>query len=178
MNIADTIKILKRLRMVQVEYPTHFLESRRADFFAQVAEIRADMKANQPNAQSNTSLSGNSAGMVEKVLQYISIGTFVTASALGVYTFREEIRDFFAPETADIQTIDGVTNESPVPLPSDEPTVIMTPTPTFTETPFNFTSTPHLRDNDPVVENTPAPTETKPGLRIGHTKTPKPDGGG
>lgn len=176
MNIADTIKILKRLRMVQVEYPTHLLESRRADFFDQVAAIRADMKANQPNAQSSSSgnsLSGNAARMVEQALRFTSIGMFVAASALGIYTFREEISNFFSPQTADIQPVDDLV-ESPIPLPSDEPTMTMTPTPTFTETPFSFTATPGPRDDDAI----PVATETKPGLRLGHTpKPPKPDDG-
>jgi hypothetical protein len=175
MNIADTIKILRRLRLVQTEYPTHLLESRRADFFEQVAAIRADMKANQPNSQSSsssTSGAGNSAHIFEQLLQYVSIGMFVAASALGIYTFRDDIINFFSPNAPDIQITSAPDLvESPIPLASESPTL----TPTSTNTPFSFTVTPQAKNDDaPVIENTPIPTATKPGLRIGHTKTPKP----
>ena len=101
------------------------------------------------------------------------IGAFLAVSALGVYTYWDEIRHFFSSDSVEIQSAqpqgDISDNLSLSPVPSDVVDITATPTstPTPTVTALSFTLAPEI-DTDEGGDD-------HPGLHLGQTKTPKPD---
>ena len=185
MTVVDTIKILKRLRTVQVEYPVHLFAHRRDEFYTHMVTIRAEMKANQTIEVTTSSLMSINpsifnvpAKFVEQILKYILITVSIGVSALGIQTYWDEILNFFSSETVDVQAVaeseDVLAATSPYPVASDE--VIVTSTPTLTKTStaisLGFTSMPQ---SDVGGDNDSGEGEkNNSGLHLGQTKTPRP----
>ena len=186
MTVVDTIKILRRLRTVQVEYPVHLFASRRDEFYTHMVAIRAEMKANQTGEVTTSSsfraispsVVSAPAKIIEQILKYILVAVSLVVSALGVQTYWDEILHFLSPETVDVQAVaetgDVLEDTSPSPVASDE--VIFTSSPTLTKTPtatvLSFTSTLQSDvsgDNDAYKDE-----KDNSGLHLGQTKTPRP----
>lgn len=185
MTVVDTIKILKRLRTVQVEYPVDLFAPRRDEFYTHMVAIRTEMKAYQTKEVTTSyfktiprSIFSAPARVVEQILKYILIAVSLVVSVLGVQTYWDEIRHFFSPETVDVQAVaeteDVLKATLPSPVASDE--AIFTSTPTLTKTPtatvLSFPPTPRPDvggDNDADEGE-----KDNSGLHLGQTKTPRP----
>ena len=173
----DIIRRLRSFKNAGSDYPADLLGKRRASF---------------RNAAMGLTLPLPAAGFVKRLMRYllhttnaalkvILVSALVVMAGLGVYLYRDQIRDqimnWLASDTvtptvtlsshAPLSTLSGTATPTPIPTAAATPTTAhmatTTPTPTPTATGTIFT-----------VEPTQTPRPTDPGHHYGQTKTPKP----
>lgn len=197
----EFVALLGLLNRPSVQYPPELLAARRAGFIAQVQAAQptttgdTSVKGNSPASQTM----GASKHVLETVLQYVLAAMVVVLISTLAYVYRDKLRDLLTggEVATEVQIVD-----TPVPQPATEITI---PSETATEPPTSVPAlaTPKPDEEQPDTENPPPetelpppeptqpeptqpqptqpeptqpqPTPTKPGVREGHTKTPKPD---
>lgn len=175
-NSLETNKILALLGLLKgtsVQYPPELLAARRAGFVAQIKGTQATTKGDTSASQTF----GVSTHVLETVLGYVLAGMIVVLVATLVYVYQDELRDLLIDDvTPDVQIVDTQLppQQSVIDTPSDTATLPPTTAPVLV--------TPDPNEEQPAptdsIEEPPPPTQpppTKPGERIGHTKTPRPE---
>ena len=178
----EMLAMLGMLKGKSVQYPPELLEARRAGFVAQIASMQSSTMGKKDGSTSGTQAAGSqmwgmSVHTLETVLQYVLAAMVAVLVSTAAYVYRDELRALFNNEpTPEIQLVD-----TPLPQNSTELEELVIPSDTATTpVPTSVLATPEPKQNQPVSTE-PAPTDlptdpppTKPGERIGHTKTPKP----
>lgn len=149
----EIIARLRKLKSAEKDYPAGALKRRRTAFHRQTSGMLM--------AGSLVGFLKGRARILSQIPVYgaeiILVGTLVAATGLGVYYFRDEIKDWMNPMTA--TPVTSVSTLTPQPSLTTSPTPSLTPTPTATL----FLASPTDKDN---------PTDQ--GWHYGQTRTPKP----
>jgi len=163
----DIIRRLRSLKNAGSDYPADVLKKRRASF---------------QNAVLGLTLPIPAAGFVKRLMRYllhttnaalevILVSALVIAAGLGVYLYRDQIRDQIQNWLASEMGRPTVTLSFPTPQPTMTSTATLTTTPTATAT---LTTTPTATGTIYTVEPTQKPRPTDQGHHYGQTKTPGP----
>jgi len=179
----EMIAMLGLLKGKNVQYPPELLAARRADFVTKLKSMQSTVTTETSGSSSSSSststpstsgseMFGVPVHTLETVLQYVLAGMVALLIATAAYVYRDELLALLNNEpTPEIQLVD-------TPLPATTELAIPSDTATASSTAPSVLATPEPEQNQPVstepAPTDPQPTPTKPGLRLGNTKTPKP----
>jgi hypothetical protein len=170
----DVIRLLKELKTRDSAYPAGLHEKRRTALLALVFSLHAG-KAGLTKLAGTSAAHGSGAAApltlgMKVTLTVLSTAIVGLSTYLGVtlYDNRDALRNLWGggsptPTLVSSAAPSGPQTSVSTPLPTATPiwTVTVTPTPVISATP----------ESNP---NTVGGTPTKPGLRYGNTKTPRP----
>ena len=189
LNDQDIVDLLDDLNhSQQTTYPVDLQKKRRATFLAQAVGIAAVQAVRPETPTLQTPAAGGGPAQLGELRWFAArweglliTGAFivlVAELAFGLYTFRDQIRDWLNPPTATIiapaPAVQPAQPGSPARTARPTSTSLASPSPTLLPTGTLLAPIQDPQASATFIPILPSAT-ARDGLHLGNTKTPKPD---